>query len=1524
MALEEPEPAANGVHVPRIEDDDDLSMTDDEDDETLEARLPSSQAEKRREQKAIFESWLQTEAAQQPMRRRKQQMTEEAEDEQLSIKSLMAKQESAEIVKNPREYQLELFERAKEQNTIAVLDTGSGKTLIAVLLIRWTIDQELQSRASGGEHKITFFLVNSVALMFQQHAVLEANLDHNIARFCGAMGVDLWTKDVWRQHFSENKVIVCTADILLQCLSHSFITMGQINLLVFDEAHHAKKDHAYARIIKDYYLTETTPDARPKIFGMTASPVDSKSDVVRTATDLETLLHSRIATATDLSFQQILKKNDEKILRYGPNRPAFETGLLSSTKARFSHLKVIQKDFDTAKDIAAELGPWCADQYLVSALAEKNLRKYESLIRRDYRASPVGRQASGLDKEMLEVRKASEHVTRCWEVRQTRQDDISDKVRELTAYLAQEFQRPSDYRCLVFVNQRNVAWLLYELFNRQGYDHLRPGFLTGAGSQDLEELKFSCRQQILTMTQFRKGDINCLFATSVAEEGLDVPDCNLIIRFSLYNTMVQYVQSRGRARQANSRFIHMLERGNLKEDNLLTEVRYGEMRMKHFCKSLPEDRRILGNQDALDWIMSKEKSFKVYKLASGATLTFDNALRILATFVSAVPTDSDEPQHPTYVVTSLGSKFIAEVLLPPGSPFRSHKGEAQGKRTLAKRSAALETCHALSEKKYLNENLLPTYAKRLPAMRNAHLAVNSKKTLTYNMMTKASIWEQSRGETPKELFITFVDFPDGLERDCKPFAMLSRTPMPQFPTFPVFPCNSQSYRVATYPGNAVLAIDGHILSLVTCFTLRVFKDVFSKKYEADASKMSYWLAPLNKAQLSGDCTPSAFLDWKLMQEVIDHEQYNWTAEMPNYKLLDRFFIDKWDGGRKFYSLGISHTLKPLDPIPEGTVTGRWRANILDNSNGMFKNTREKFKDTWDLNQPVVEMQKVLSRRNALAMPTTKEVKETTKAFLCPQPLQISVLPPSMASSLFVWPAIIWRLESYLIALEAASLIGVQCDPAMALAAITKDSDNSGDHDAQERVNFQHGMGDNYERLEFLGDCFLKTATTLSTFLQMPGENEFKMHVERMLMLCNKNLFQVAKELRLYECIRSRAFSRRLWYPQGLTLLEGKGAQKTEETEEENRLGSKHNLAEKTIADVCEAMIGAAFLSHNKPGEWHPDQWENAVRTVTKLVKSKNHMMLKWDDYKTAYHPPKYEIENATASQLEMAEKVENEHDYHFQEPRLLRSAFIHPSQPFLYEKLPNYQRLEFLGDALLDQASITYLFYKFPDKDPQWLTEHKMAMIGNRALGMIAATTGFHKHLRHCHTTVEQQIREYVTELQEAKEAAEPGVADYWTTVSDPPKCLADIVEAYVGAVFIDSNFDYNEVQRFFDMHIKPHFEDMSLYDGYANNHPCTHLHHLLDQTYGCQQYRIIARQIPMLGGFDSKGVVVAVMIHNEVFAHDMGQSVRYARVRVAKTALQQLEGLGLADFRQRFKCECSKDDQADGTVIGVQADCGI
>lgn len=113
-----------------------------------------------------------------------QAVVENVNEENLSIRSLMAKQESNVIITDPREYQLELFEKAKIQNIIAVLDTGayilrqsnllpidlvlgSGKTLIAVLLLKYIIDKELEDRGMGKKRRISFFLVISASCLFE-------------------------------------------------------------------------------------------------------------------------------------------------------------------------------------------------------------------------------------------------------------------------------------------------------------------------------------------------------------------------------------------------------------------------------------------------------------------------------------------------------------------------------------------------------------------------------------------------------------------------------------------------------------------------------------------------------------------------------------------------------------------------------------------------------------------------------------------------------------------------------------------------------------------------------------------------------------------------------------------------------------------------------------------------------------------------------------------------------------------------------------------------------------------------------------------------------------------------------------------------------------------------------------------------------------------------------------------------------------------------------------------------------------
>lgn len=491
--------------------------------------------------------------------------------------------------------------------------------------------------------------------------------------------------------------------------------------------------------------------------------------------------------------------------------------------------------------------------------------------------------------------------------------------------------------------------------------------------------------------------------------------------------------------------------------------------------------------------------------------------------------------------------------------------------------------------------------------------------------------------------------------------------------------------------------------------------------------------------------------------------------------------------------------------------------------------------------------------------------------------------------------------------------------------MTKDSDNS-DDTREEQVNFQGGMGNNYERLEFLGDSFLKTATTIALFSQSPDENEFQYHVERMLLVCNKNLFNTAVDKGLQEYVRSKSFSRRTWYPLGLKLQRGKAPQQV----------AGHSLSDKSIADVCEALIGAAYLSppggeSDKDFTKQPD-FDMAIKAVSAVVNNKNHKMQAWGDYYAAYEKPRWQVASPTATMREVAKVVEKRLGYKFKWPTLLRSAFKHPSYP--YESVPDYQCLEFLGDALLDMVCVDFLFNKFPDADPQWLTEHKMAMVSNQFLGSLCVKLEFHKHLLSVHSDLMRGIEVYdqqlagaeVAVMEDSSEGAEGSKRSLWMNVPAPPKCLADIVEAYIGAVFVDSEYDYNTVRRFFEEHIRPYFEDMSLYDSFANRHPVTFLSSKLAKDFGCGDWRVLIKEdapdaeTAGVGCFTRTEVAAGVMVHRKVFAVARAASGRYAKIAVAKEALARLEGMSREAFVGEFGCECTegavKGPEAHGTAI--------
>lgn len=150
------------------------------------------------------------------------------------------------------------------------------------------------------------------------------------------------------------------------------------------------------------------------------------------------------------------------------------------------------------------------------------------------------------------------------------------------------------------------------------------------------------------------------------------------------------------------------------------------------------------------------------------------------------------------------------------------------------------------------------------------------------------------------------------------------------------------------------------------------------------------------------------------------------------------------------------------------------------------------------------------------------------------------------------------------------------------------------------------------------------------------------------------------------------------------------------------------------------------------------------------------------------------------------------------------------------------------------------------------------------------------------------------------------------------------MVEAYIGAIFVDSGFDFGVIESFYAKYVKPYFEDMSLYDAFANKHPTvsplpsvpankrltvasqTFLHRKLTDDFGCTRYTLKAAEIPSVDGAPTV-VLAAVLVHNVDLAQATASSGRYAKIKASEIGLKNLDGLSVDEFRKKYHCRCSR-----------------
>ncbi|KAK7009450.1 ATP-dependent RNA helicase DDX58 [Biomphalaria glabrata] len=495
-----------------------------------------------------------------------------------------------------RKYQEELAVNAlKGRNTIICAPTGSGKTRVATHII---LEHLQQQKDNEPKRKVAFF-ARTVPLVMQQFKSLKKYLPQpfQVTNLTGD------SEDSMHLHMMlpDNDVIVMTPRILenhfkRKCLPH----LGVFSMLVFDECHHTRKGEPYNKLMYNYLKTKTTnPDVKlPQIVGLTASisvekavqdeeaiqcilkvcgnlDAESISIVKKYEEELkatvpvpEEKMIELVERENDRAVTQIIKvmaKLEDKIAFYGQetNRPEMKSSISKMPMDRKS--QQYGQWAVTIKNIAKSIPR--------NEVKETNLSVRYIIIIADYLAAynvalethdlvQLGDVLHYLEGCFIKYRLNEKRTTGeetfynlfvgIKEMLEKRKDNQNPNLQKLQDTLKTYLIDKGEKSCgIIFVRTRALTDALTSWLNRcedEGLRKLKATVFTGtAASVDQGGLTQTEQEEIIQ--RFKTGEVRLLVATSVGEEGLDIPECNLVIKYNHVGNEVTTVQTRGRSRK---------------------------------------------------------------------------------------------------------------------------------------------------------------------------------------------------------------------------------------------------------------------------------------------------------------------------------------------------------------------------------------------------------------------------------------------------------------------------------------------------------------------------------------------------------------------------------------------------------------------------------------------------------------------------------------------------------------------------------------------------------------------------------------------------------------------------------------------------------------------------------------------------------------------------------------------------------------------------------------------------------------
>lgn len=513
-----------------------------------------------------------------------------------------------------RSYQVNLAEIAANQSTMIVLSTGLGKTVIAALVAAKRMTEFPESKV--------LFLAPSRPLVDQQARFLKRVLDMEEESIVCLTGQD--SPESRRTSWYESRVIVMTPQALQNDLIQNSYDLSEVSLIVFDEAHRGVGNYAYTFVAEIY----ERQGKHCRSLGLTASP-GHQAEHIKTVCENLRLPHVEVRNEQSKDVKEYIVSVDSEVhfinlpseievlkdilysLMSEYREPVINNGFNLPEGRRLTRKEILKTQSLVRKEIGTFTKPpkglFLVVRNLTALLRIVHLLEFVGT----QGLTPTHRYIQGMYEE-IRNKKSSKGVSDLVTKAEFKQFEAllealisknhrHPKADDLLEIVSEQLSVNLDSRILIFTRFRDTAVEVVETLEQ--LEDARVSRFVGQSSRGSDK-GFSQKKQVEVLEGFRNSEFNILVATQVGEEGLDIPECNLVIFYDCVPSVVPYIQRKGRTgRRFPGRVVIFVAR-NTHDEFYYWSVKSKLKRMPKALKEAEEEEK--ETQTSLDEFAGEE------------------------------------------------------------------------------------------------------------------------------------------------------------------------------------------------------------------------------------------------------------------------------------------------------------------------------------------------------------------------------------------------------------------------------------------------------------------------------------------------------------------------------------------------------------------------------------------------------------------------------------------------------------------------------------------------------------------------------------------------------------------------------------------------------------------------------------------------------------------------------------------------------------------------------------------------------